>query len=374
MISTGISKKIAIVLALFSVLLLTSGLRLRRTTEPGRQELREAMYYQKLPDKQVRCNLCHRECLIPEGKRGFCRVRENRNGTLYSLVYGKPVGLQIDPVEKEPMYHFFPGHRNLCVFTAGCNFRCRHCHNWHVSQRGFEEVRHETYTPSEIVAEALRLGCKSVSHSINEPTVFFEYMYDIARAAQEKGVKVIFHTNGYISEEPLKDLLRFVDGVTVDLKGFNDRFYREIPEAELEPVLTTLKTIREADRHLEIVYLIIPGLNDDLNDIENMSAWIMENLGDDVPLHFNRFFPSYRLTEISPTPIATLEKARDTARAAGIKYVYIGNVAGHEGNHTYCPVCNEELIRRSHFFVIDKMIGENGKCKNCGEQIAGVFE
>ncbi len=344
------------------------------TKKTIRTEPKEAMFYQKLAGTTVQCNLCYRRCIIANGTRGFCRVRENIDGTLYSLVYERPVGLQVDPIELEPMYHLLPGHNNLCVYTASCNFRCKHCHNWHISQRGFEEIRHRNYTAAEVVAEAVRLGCESISHSINEPTIFYEYMYDIAKIARENGLKVIFHTNGYMMAEPLKKLLNYVDGVTVDLKGFNDKFYNEIPEAELENVLKTLQIIRGEEKHLEIVNLVIPGLNDDLQEIEDMCLWIKVNLGADVPLHFTRFSPSYQLTKLSPTPVSTLEKAREIAVSTGLKYVYIGNVAGHKANSTYCPECRKALIRRSHIFVIDNKIDDSGECPYCGEEIVGIWE
>ena len=333
---------------------------------------KEAMFYQKLENERVQCHLCFRKCIIAEGKRGFCRVRENRRGKLYSLVYGKPAGLQIDPIELEPMYHMLPGHRNLCVFTASCNFRCRHCHNWHISQSAPEELRAKNYSPREVVKEALRRKCKSISHSINEPTVFYEYMYDIARIARKKGLLNLFHTNGSISPEPLRQLLKYMDGVTVDLKAFDEKFYQETLSAELEPVLKTLKIIKEEGVHLEIVNLIIPTLNDDLDKIKQMCIWIKENLGEDVPLHFTRFFPAYKLTKLPSTPVKTLEAAREIAQKVGLKYVYIGNLPGHEGNNTYCPQCKKRLIHRIHFTVLRNEI-KDGRCDSCGYKIAGIW-
>jgi len=336
--------------------------------------LKKTMYYQKLENNRVQCELCFRRCIIPEGKRGFCRVRENINGELYSLVYGRPVGLQIDPIELEPMYHLIPGHKNLCVYTASCNFRCKHCHNWHITQRSFEELTHVNYLPEEVVKEAIRLNCKSISHSINEPTVFYEYMYDIAKIAKQKGLKVLFHTNGSINPEPLKELLKYVDAVTVDLKGFNKKFYTETPEGELEHVLEILKIIHSEKKHLEIVNLIIPTLNDNLEDIKNMCVWIKTNLSADVPLHFTRFFPNYKLLRLPPTPIETLEKARKIALSLGFKYVYLGNVTTHEGNNTYCPNCKKILIRRIRHMVVENKVGKSGICPFCKTKIVGIWE
>lgn len=339
----------------------------------AQSSLKEAKYYLKIEGQKVWCKLCFRKCIIAEGKRGFCRVRENRGGKLYSLVYGKPAGLQIDPIELEPMYHMLPGHRNLCVFTASCNFRCKHCHNWHISQRGPEELGAKDYSPREVVEEAIRRKCKSISHSINEPTVFYEYMYDIAKEARERGLLNLFHTNGSISPEPLRQLLKYMDGVTVDLKGFTEEFYRETLSAELKPVLRTLKIIKGEGVHLEIVNLIIPTLNDDMKDIRRMCEWIKENLGEDVPLHFTRFSPTYKLTHLPRTPIKTLEAARKIAQEVGLKYVYIGNVPGHEGNNTYCPKCKKKLIHRIHFTTMSNNI-EDGKCKFCKYEIPGIWK
>jgi len=340
-------------------------------TSGGR--LKEARFYQRLDNGQVQCLLCFRKCLIPEGERGFCRVRENRRGRLYSLVYGRPGGLQIDPIELEPMYHMLPGHRNLCVYTASCNFRCKHCHNWHITQRYPEEIKYVHYTPEEVVEIAIKQGCKSISHSINEPTVFYEYMYDIARLAKARGLKTLFHSNGAISPEPLREILRYMDGVTIDLKGFTDEFYQGTSSAELQPVLRTLKIIKQEGVHLEIVNLIIPTLNDDLEKIEQMCLWIKENLGPDVPLHFTRFSPAYKLTDLPPTPVRTLERAREVALEVGLKYVYIGNLPGHEGNSTYCPRCHRRLIHRIHSVVLENNV-EKGRCRFCQYKIPGIWE
>lgn len=345
--------------------------------------LKEAMWYRRLGNRQVQCQLCFRECLIPKGGRGFCRVRENREGRLYSLVYGEPCSLPVDPIELEPMYHMFPGHRNLCVATASCNFRCKHCQNWQITQRFPEEITSYPHSPEEIVERAMEFGCLSISHSINEPIVFYEYMLEIVKAAKERGERreergegkllTLFHTNGSLNPDPLRELLQYMDGVTVDLKGFTDEFYERVSSAELEPVLRTLSIIKEEGVHLEIVNLVIPTLNDDLGDMGRMCEWIKENLGTDVPLHFTRFFPRYKMTHLPSTPIETLERAREIALEAGLKYVYIGNVPGHAANSTYCPKCGRRLIHRIHCTVL-KNDAVGGRCKFCGERIPGVWE
>jgi pyruvate formate lyase activating enzyme len=334
--------------------------------------LKGALFFRKGENNFVQCELCFRRCLIPEGGRGFCRVRENFRGNLYSLVYGRPSGLQIDPIELEPMYHMVPGHKNICVYTASCNFRSKHCHNWSISQSAPEQMRALTYTPKEIVEEALRQGCKSISHSINEPTVFFEFMYDIVQIAKKRGLLTICHTNGGIAKAPLLELLNFLDGVTVDLKAFSQKFYHEISESRLEPILETLKTIKGSNKHLEIVNLVIPTLNDQMEDIKKMCKWIVGNLGRDTPLHFTRFSPSYKLTHLPYTPIKNLEEAHGIAKSEGIKYVYIGNVVGHPANSTYCPKCAKKLIERTHFIILKNLV-KNGVCPFCKEKIPGIW-
>ncbi len=270
------------------------------------------------------------------------------------------------------MYHMVPGHRNLCVFTASCNFRCKHCHNWHISQFPPEQIRAMAYTPKEIVEEASRQGCQSISHSINEPTVFYEMMYEVVQLAKKRGLMTLCHTNGGIAKAPMLELLKFMDGVTVDLKAFTQRFYQEISEARLDPVLETLKTIKEANVHLEIVNLIIPTLNDHMEDIKKMCKWIVENLGKDTPLHFTRFSPSYKMTHLPYTPIKTLEDARSIALKEGIRFVYVGNVVGHPANSTYCPKCGRKLIERTHFIVLKNHL-QKGLCPSCKEKIPGVW-
>lgn len=331
-----------------------------------------SMYYRKREKNLLQCELCFRQCLIPDGKRGFCRARINKAGKLESLVWGRPAGLQIDPIELEPMYHLVPGHRNLCVYTASCNFRCKHCHNWSISQSAPEEIKGLSMTPREIVEETIRLGCQSISHSINEPTVFYEMMYEVSQIAKERGLMTVCHTNGGIAEGPLKALLKYLDGVTVDLKSFNPKFYREVSEARLEPVLNTLVKIKESATHLEIVNLVITTLNDDLQEIKKMCRWIVENLGKEVPLHFTRFSPAYKMTHLPPTPLKTLESAWSIAVAEGIKYVYIGNVVGHPGNSTYCPKCSKMLIERTHFLVLKNLV-QQGSCPFCQERITGIW-
>jgi len=346
---------------------------LKKSSTQTKSSLKEAMFYEKLSQNRVRCLLCFRKCIIPDGKRGFCRNRENRKGVLYTLVYGKPSAVHIDPIEKEPQFHFLPGSKILCIGTAGCNFRCRHCHNWHLSQKSIEEMSVIYDLPPEKIVEiALEKGIPTISFTYNEPTSFYEYVYHTAKLAKKKGLKVIWHSNGALNEAPLRELLKYTDAVTIDLKGFSKKAY-ENSSAELEPVLRTLKIIKEAGVWLEIVNLIIPTINDSEQEIRKMCEWIKENLGTKVPLHFTRFFPAYKLNKLPPTPIQTLEKAYKIAKEVGLEYVMIGNVPGHKYNSTYCPKCGKRLIYRIHFTVLANHI-KNGRCKFCGEKIPGRWE
>ncbi|MDI6839361.1 MAG: AmmeMemoRadiSam system radical SAM enzyme [bacterium] len=344
------------------------------TPKTKKSVVREAMFYKKLDDNKVWCQLCFRKCIINDGKRGFCRNRENRAGTLYNVVYAKPSAVHIDPIEKEPQLHMLPGSNILCFGTAGCNFRCRFCHNWHLSQRSVEEMEYcYDMPPEKAVESAIKYNTPTISFTYNEPTSFYEYVYDVAKLAKKKGLKILWHSNGAINPEPLKTLLKYTDAVTIDLKGFTNKFYSEASSAELEPVLQTLKIIKEQGVWLEIVNLLIPTLNDNPKDIKQMCKWIKENLGPNVPLHFSRFSPAYKLTNLPPTPIETLEQAYKIAKEIGLNYVTIGNVPGHKYNSTFCPMCQKRLIHRIHFQVLSNHI-KDGKCSFCGHYIPGIWE
>ncbi|UCH21540.1 MAG: AmmeMemoRadiSam system radical SAM enzyme [Deltaproteobacteria bacterium] len=320
----------------------------------------------------MQCQLCFRKCVVSSGRRGFCRNRENRDGTYYTIVYGRPSALQVDPIEKEPCYHMWPGTRIFCTGTASCNNRCQFCHNWHLSQRSLEDIHYYLARPEDIVYGAEKFGCESLSFTYNEPTVFYEYMYDIAKLGRQSGLGVIYHTNGLINKVPLLALLEYMHAVTVDLKAFSDTFYREVCSSRLNPVLNTLLNIRKAGKHLEIVNLMIPTLNDNPRDVRRMCRWIVENLGEDTPLHFSRFHPNYKLLNLPPTPVETLEMAYEAAAQEGLHYVTIGNVPGHEHNSTFCPNCKKKIIHRIHFHVIKNDV-EDGKCKFCRYPIVGVW-
>lgn len=334
--------------------------------------IREAMFYEKLKGNEVQCKLCFRKCIIPEGERGFCRNRENKKGTLYNVVYAKPSAVHIDPIEKEPQLHMLLGSRILCIGTAGCNFRCKHCQNWTLSQRPIEKMSYiHELSPKKVVRMAVKKDIPTISFTYNEPTSFYKYVLDIAKIAKKNDINILWHSNGAMNPKPLKKLLKYTDAVTIDLKGFTEKFYRNVSSARLNPVLRNLKIIKESGVWLEIVNLIIPTLNDKKDNIKKMCRWIKNNLGSKTPIHFTRFMPSYKLKNLSPTPVKTLEKAYKIAKKVGLKYVTIGNVPGHQYNSTFCPRCEKRLIHRVGFQVMENNV-KQGECEYCGKNIPGV--
>lgn len=335
---------------------------------------REALYYTKLkePKNGVACRLCPRECIIPEGESGFCRARKNIRGTLYAMGYGAPCAVQIDPIEKKPFFHVMPRSAVFSIASAGCNFRCRFCQNWQISQSSPTETLNYSLTPGQVVEEARRNGCRSIAYTYTEPINFYEYMLDTAKLAKKAGILNVCHSNGFINPEPLGELSQYLDAADIDLKGFSDGFYRKLCEGELKPVLATLVTLKKKGVWLEITNLIIPGYNDDPSMTEEMCLWIQKNLGPDVPLHFSRFFPMYRMTSIAPTPVRTVERAREIALKAGLRYPYTGNVPGHPGESTYCPRCKKPIIKRTGYTVLEFHVKE-GRCAYCSEPIKGIW-
>jgi len=334
--------------------------------------LKEALFYEKLKDYLLQCRLCPRNCLINDGKRGFCGVRENRKGVLYTLSYAKPVAIHIDPIEKKPLFHFLPGSKAFSIATAGCNLRCKFCQNWEISQMLPEEVNFVYLEPEALIKKVKESGCSVIAYTYSEPTIFYEYMLEIAKAARKEGIKNVMHSSGYINEEPLRQLCKYLDAANIDLKGFSNEFYSKVSEATLEPVLNTLKVLKQEGVHLEITNLIVPGYNDSQDMLIKMCIWIKENLGSETPVHFSRFYPMYKLLALNPTPVETLESARKIAVDCGLKYVYIGNIPGHTYENTYCPRCKKMLIERKGYFVSVNSIVD-GKCKFCGEKIDGVW-
>ncbi|RLE37586.1 AmmeMemoRadiSam system radical SAM enzyme [Candidatus Acetothermia bacterium] len=335
--------------------------------------MKEAMLYEKLGDGRVRCNLCAHRCVISPGHRGICAVRENRDGTLYSLVYGKAISLAVDPIEKKPLFHFLPGSRTYSVATVGCNFTCLNCQNYTISQYPREhngQVIGEEISPAEIVTDAVERGCQTIAYTYTEPTIFFEYAYDTARLGREKGLRNVFVSNGYMTEEAVEEIVPYLDGINIDLKGISDEFYRKIAGGTLRPVLRSIERFHRAGVWVEVTTLVIPGMNDSDDDLR----WIAEaiyGISPAIPWHISRFYPAYRLRDVPPTPVATLRRAREIGKEVGLRYVYLGNVPG-EGESTYCPHCGAKLIKRIGFAVVENRL-QDGHCPKCGAPIDGVF-
>jgi pyruvate formate lyase activating enzyme len=334
--------------------------------------MQEAMFFTREDDTHVRCGLCRFHCLIKDGARGICGVRENRGGILYSLVYGKICAEHVDPIEKKPLYHVMPGSATYSIATPGCNFRCKHCQNYSISQVPHDEpIRGLARTPGEIVEQARTTQCRSISYTYTEPTVFFEFAYDTARLARKAGLKNIFVTNGYITREALTKISPFLDAANIDLKGFSEEFYRDIVHARLSEVLDCIIEYRKQGIWIELTTLIIPGLNDAEDELKGIASFIMTHLGADTPWHVSQFFPTFDLTDRPRTPVATLQKAREIGLAAGLHYVYEGNVPGAGGENTRCPSCSALLIERYGFTIITNRISK-GACPDCGTKIAGI--
>jgi len=329
-------------------------------------------YFTSLEKGEIQCELCPRRCRVPEGKRGFCRVRENREGNLYSLVYGNPCAVHLDLVEQRPLFHVLPGTASLSLAPVGCTFQCKFCQNWEISQASPEDVYSYEIPPEVAVRRAKEMGAQSVSYTYSEPTIFYEYMVDICHLAKKEGLLNICHTNGFINPDPLRNLCKLLDVAIIDVKGFTETFYREICNGDLPPVLETLKTLNQEKVHLEITSPIIPTKSDDISEIREMCLWVKKELGADTPIHLRRFYPLYKLKALPPTPVSTLEKARKVALSSGLEYVYIGNVPGHEGENTFCPRCRKMLIQRTGFMV-GKTYLKGGKCRYCGKAIPGIW-
>ncbi len=327
--------------------------------------MKEAMLYEKLEGSKVKCALCNRRCVIASGSRGFCKVRENKGGKLYSLVYGKCCSRAVDPIEKKPFYHFFPGTECLSFATVGCNFRCLHCQNVSISQP--TQIFGEDIPPEKMVE--LAKGTAGIAYTYTEPTIFFEYAYDTARLAKERGLYNVFVTNGYMTEEAIAKM-DVIDASRIDLKAFNDKFYKDVcGNARLEHVLESIKLLHKL-QHIEIITLLIPGLNDSEDEIRALSKWVA-GLSKDIPLHFSAYYPANKMT-IPATPPETIMNARRIAMDEGVRFVYSGNIRDLEGNNTWCPNCKELLIDRAGFSVVENSITKEGTCPSCGTKIPVV--
>jgi len=329
-------------------------------------------YFTSLDGGEIQCELCPRQCHVAEGKRGFCRVRENQGGKYYSLVYGNPCVIHLDPIEKESFFHVLPGTTSLTLSTAGCNFQCKFCENWEISQASPEDLYSYDIPPTIVVKKAKQMGAHSIAYTYAEPTIFYEYMVDVASFAKKAGLLNVIHSNGFINPAPLRNLCTVLDAAQIDLKGFTEDFYHELSSGELAPVLDTLKTLKQEKIHVEITNLVIPTKNDDMSTLREMCLWVKRELGADTPIHFSRFYPLHKLNQLPSTPISTLEKARALAFSSGLEYVYVGKVPRHEGWNTFCPTCKKMIIQRTGYMIGQIHIKE-GKCKYCARPIPGIW-
>ncbi len=334
----------------------------------------EACLYEVREGDTVRCDLCAHGCVIKEGRSGICGVRRNRSGVLETEVYGRLVARHVDPIEKKPLFHLLPGSRSYSIATVGCNFKCRFCQNADIAQYPHDRPGGLAGTlcgAGEVVADAVARQCRSIAYTYTEPTVFFEFALDCARLARDRGLKNVFVTNGYMSRGALEMAAPFLDGANVDLKAFSDDFYKRYCGARLDPVLETLKRMKASGVLVEVTTLLIPDLNDSAGELRRLAGFIVADLGPETPWHISRFHPTYRMTDRGPTPLASLQAAYEIGRQAGLRYVYVGNVPGEEGQNTFCHHCQAVLIRRSGFAILENHI-EEGRCPGCGTEVYGI--
>ena len=334
----------------------------------------EAYLYDRLEDQKVRCNLCSHRCLVKAGKRGICAVRENQDGILKTLVYGKLIAQNVDPIEKKPLYHVSPGSLSYSIATVGCNFKCRFCQNADIAQLPADRkgmILGDLFTPQEVVDAAEQANCRSIAYTYTEPTVFFEFAYDTAKLAHERGILNVFVTNGYMTPEALTMIQPYLDAANVDLKAFNDEFYKEQCSAKRKHVMETLRLMKSVGVFVEVTTLLIPGLNDDKVELKGLATFIADELGPETPWHISRFHPTYKLTDRPPTPAESIHRARQIGLEAGLRYVYSGNLPGDTGENTICYSCGQPLIERWGYHISKNVI-KQGKCPNCEAGIDGI--
>jgi pyruvate formate lyase activating enzyme len=337
-----------------------------------KDKLGDPQHHSRGKEPAVKCLLCAQTCVIASGERGKCRARMNVKGELRSLVYGRPMATHVDPIEKKPFYHFLPGSQAYSMSTSGCPLRCKFCQNWQISQARPEDYDTPFISPASILSPEVSGTVPVIAFTYNEPTVFAEYLMDIARLARKQKRRSVMVSCGFMNPEPLAEMCSVLDAIKIDLKGFDEGFYRNVSSAELQPVLRSIKQVARSGIHLEIVNLVVPTLNDSDKMLQALVSWVAGEIGPDVPIHFTAFHPDYQLLNLPPTPIKTLERARNFALAKGMHYPYAGNVPDHPGNHTYCPGCNKIVIRRTGFFVVENNLAA-GRCKFCNRAIAGVW-
>ena len=333
----------------------------------------EAKFYEKLANKKIKCKLCPRECNVGDKERGYCGVRENRGGIYYSLVHSRVCAAHVDPIEKKPLFHYLPGTVAFSIATAGCNVNCKFCQNWDISQSRPEQIPADYAPPQRIASIARQNNCPTIAYTYSEPVIFSEFLMDTADAGHEAGVRSVVVSNGYMQQDALKQAYGKMDAVKIDLKSFTESFYEKVVTGQLKPVLDTLVTLRKMGKWTEIVYLVVPTLNDSDTEFRGLAQWIKANLGPDVPLHFTQFHPEYLLKNLPITPVPTLERAKAIADAEGLHYVYIGNVPGHPAQNTYCPQCRKILVERVGFTANSLLIRKDGTCPFCRHHIPGIW-
>jgi len=339
------------------------------------EENHPTKYWHEIDDGRVQCDLCPRYCRLSDGQRGMCFVRKNVENRIVLTTYGRSSGFCVDPIEKKPLNHFLPGSSILSFGTAGCNLACKFCQNWHISKSREVDTLADSASPDLLADAAVRLGCRSVAYTYNDPVIFHEYAVDVAKACRERGVKSVAVTAGYVCDEPRREFYENMDAANVDLKAFTEEFYWELSKAHLQPVLDTLLYLKqETDVWIETTTLLIPGKNDSENELNRLTEWVVENLGPDVPMHFTAFHPAWKMLDVPATPVSTLAKARTIARSNGVLHAYIGNVYDPEGERTICHGCQSTLIARDRYLVTEWNLTDDGRCTNCDLRCAGVFE
>ncbi len=332
-------------------------------------------YWHKLDDGRVQCDMCPRYCHMREGQRGMCFVRMCQDGEVVLTTYGRSSGFCVDPIEKKPLNHFYPGTPVLSFGTAGCNLACKFCQNWDISKSREIDTLADAASPEGLADTALQLGCKSVAFTYNDPVIFHEYAIDVAQACREKGIKTVAVTAGYVCDEPRAEFYRHMDAANVDLKAFTEEFYWQLTKGHIEPVLDTVRYLKhETDVWFELTTLLIPGKNDSDAELEELARWVVENVGPDVPLHFSAFHPDFQMLDVPPTPPATLTRARDIALKNGVRYAYTGNVHDLAGGSTICHECGEMLVARDWYVLHGWRLTDDGRCAKCGTECAGVFD
>ncbi|MDZ7740607.1 MAG: AmmeMemoRadiSam system radical SAM enzyme [Bacteroidota bacterium] len=333
---------------------------------------KESMYYVRTP-RGIKCLLCPQACVLKDGEVGDCKTNISKGEKLYCLTYGNPCAVHVDPIEKKPLFHFLPESLAFSIATAGCNLACLNCQNWEISQSSPRETRNYDLPPEKVIEKAREYQCQSIAYTYSDPVAFYEYTYDTARLARKENIRNVLISAGYINQEPLLNLCKYTDAANIDLKSFSKEIYEMLNAGTLEPVLNTLKTLKDEGVWLEITNLVVPDWTDDFDMIREMCEWLMENGFQDTPLHFSRFHPTYKLQKLPPTPASSLTKAREIAISSGLHYVYIGNVPGSDGENTYCPYCGKMIMKRKGFSILEKHI-HDAKCDHCMKKIEGVWE